>query len=93
MAKIDWRDLQVGDYVHLSEVPAEFFQQGYYIDPDTLLVYQNLVESQIVLEIVEIDKDGIPWVEFTTAPHDVIHDMEEHHRLALNHSGITLTKR
>jgi hypothetical protein len=93
MNEIDWLDLTVGDRVRVVEVPQEFLQDGYYVDPDTLAVYQHLAGSAIELEILEIDVDGIPWGEFEMFREDLPDQPTEHHRLALNHGGISMGKR
>src|SRR5438132_924825 len=80
-----WRQLKVGDRIRLTEVPREFFQEGYYILRETLLVYKKLVARRGPLRIWMIDEYRLPWIQCRFRRKD---GRWEHHTLAVNHSGL-----
>lgn len=44
-------------------VPSDFRKPGYRVDPDTVAVYQSLVDADAVLAIDSVDEYGHPWTE------------------------------
>lgn len=81
-----WKELRAGDRVCIREMPPEFDSPGYYVDPETRLVYEALVRGGEYFRIDNIDDDGLPWIQVILT--DSQTGEEERHYLALNHGGI-----
>ncbi len=84
-----WRTLRVGDKIRLIEIPPEFLQKGYSIDPGTMRVYKKLLARRRPLRIAEIDEYGIPWIRCRFRRKN---GPWESHWLAFDHSGMVRLK-
>jgi hypothetical protein len=80
-----WEELRVGDRVRLTEIPAEFFQDGYFLHRDTMRAYKKLLARRRSLRVYKIDEWGLPWVQFRFRRKS---GEWEYHSLAINHSGL-----
>jgi hypothetical protein len=79
-----WRDLRVGDRIHLVAMPSEFAQPGYFLAPCTRRVYERLIARRRPVRVFKIDEWGLPWIRCNFREHD---GRWGYHSLAFNHDG------
>ena len=75
-----WRKLKLGDRVRIVRIPSDFSLPGYYVDAETVALYEHLISEGSILTIDEIDDRGLPRIEFCWKKHNG----DEFHGLALN---------
>lgn len=79
-----WRELKTGDRIRLAEMPPEFARPGYYLHPETRLVYRKLLAQRRPLRICEVDENGRPWIHCRFWRRN----RWEYHWLMIDHGGI-----
>lgn len=84
-----WRTLRIGDQVKIVEWPVEYPRDR--LHPDTVELYEWLIETGAALTIVGVDEDEpkMPWGEVCRF-HNGSDAWES---VGLNHGGLEIVKR
>ncbi|MEZ6094428.1 MAG: hypothetical protein R3C03_09355 [Pirellulaceae bacterium] len=78
-----WQQLKPGDQIRIARLPSTFLTHGCVVAPETMSLYEHLIECREILTVIEICEHGLPWVSYD----DVRNEENIYHWLAVDDDG------